>query len=222
MTCCHQGSAGPHPSLLASCPCCPSSECSAGRSTPLNKAPGAGGPISTRTSPCPGDRMCHCWPRASASSFVLRPWQHLIALGGWWNFSSACFSSSSCSVSFSARRFSLQAPMCCSSSAVDFCCASSLLVMSCQGTAQGLSHVDRTSDETTSRGLGCWQKGFAQGGTFPYPDAGALHCSLGLLHLRRHKGLVLDLRPGGLHLGAWVGRKAMRDRTHPLLLKPQP
>lgn len=65
--------------------------------------------------------------------------------------------------------------------------------MSCQGTVQGLSHEDRTSDETMSRGLSCWQKGFAQGGLFPYPDTGALHRSLGLLHLRRHKGLVLNL-----------------------------
>lgn len=77
--------------------------------------------------------------------------QHLMALGGWRNFSSACFSSKSFSVAFSACLFSSHAPMCCSSSAVDFCCASSLPVISCSG------HSARTQP-TGLRGSAPWSK----------------------------------------------------------------
>lgn len=77
--------------------------------------------------------------------------QHLMALGGWRNFSSACFSSKSFSMAFSACLFSSDAPMCCSSSAVDFCCASSLPVISCSG------HSARTQP-AGPRGSAPWSK----------------------------------------------------------------
>lgn len=100
-----------------------------------------GWPVGTRMSQCTHGRRT--WPCSPGMGWIptwalrrpsaARGQQHLMAPGGWRNFSSACFSSKSLSMSFSARFFSSHALMCCSSSAVDFCCASSLPVMSCPG-----------------------------------------------------------------------------------------
>lgn len=65
--------------------------------------------------------------------------QHLVVSGGLRNFSSACFSSSSFSVSISTCFFSLHSLTYCSRSTEDFCCARSLLGMSWPG---GREHKD--------------------------------------------------------------------------------
>ena len=59
--------------------------------------------------------------------------QHLRTWGGWRNCSSACFSSSFSSLSFSGCRFSFNHWRCCSRSAEDLCCARNLPAMSWPG-----------------------------------------------------------------------------------------